>query len=110
MAERRMEVGVLELHRARQYDIRVIRGIGLEVVEDDGEKIVSFETLPNLALVRIARHRIGGVDKKTLHGRVVEFQEALAQLRHVQRTRLRWKKVGPPYCVPVTPEQASRII
>ena len=50
VAVREVQVPVLELRRRRQHDVRVVGGVGLEMLEHDGEQIVARACRASTAL------------------------------------------------------------
>ena len=63
---RLVDVEMLELRRRRQEQIGVVGGVGLEMLEHDGEQIFARETRGDSLRIRRDRHRIRVVDDRSL--------------------------------------------
>ena len=70
-----------------QQDVGVIGGVGLELLEHHGEQIVAAHAGEHRGLIRGDGGGVRVVDHHRLHGRIVQFGERLAQLRHVDDAR-----------------------
>ena len=110
MPVRDQQIAVLDRHRRRQHDVRVARGVGQEVLDDDGEQIVAREAATDLRLMRDARRGIAGVHEERLDRRIVELEQPLAEPRHVQSARLPRPEVVAPQRGPVQAEEAARVV
>ena len=82
-----LEVGVLELHGRGQHDVRILDGVGAEVLGHHREEIGPPQPPPDLRLVRHAGERVAGVDEQRLDRRVAHLEQALPESRHAQRSR-----------------------
>ena len=65
------DVVVLEERRRRQHDVGVARGVGEDLIEDDGEEIVALQPLEHPVLVGHRRQGIAVVDEQHLDRRRV---------------------------------------
>jgi hypothetical protein len=101
---------VLDLHRRRQHEIGVARGVGEDVVHDDGEEIRPRESLADLRLVRCARNRVRGVDEQRLDRRIGEVEQPLAEAGHAERSRDPRAQVVAHQRGPVHAEEAPGVV
>ncbi len=81
------DFGVLGLHGRRQHDIRVIDGVGGEVLDHYGEQVFPGEAPAQGLLLWRARAGIGAIDHYRFDGRIFEVQQVLAHLCVRQGTR-----------------------
>ena len=82
-----VDVGVLELRRRRQHDVRVVAGVGEEEIVHDGEQVGPREAGYDLVRVGAHRHRVVVVDEDRLDRRVCR-QQRITQRRLVDGARL----------------------
>jgi len=85
MSVRFMQIFVLELRRRRQQYVRVIRGIGLEVLEDHREKIFAPQSAQHGLAIGSDRGRIRVVDDHRFDRRIVRLRQRFAEADHVDR-------------------------
>ncbi len=95
----RVRVHMLELGGGRQHDVGVVRRIGLEMLEHDGEQVFAGEAGRHLGRVRRDGHRIGVVDDHGLDLRAELGrggpQQVVADGGHVDGARGVRQQVGP---------------
>ena len=65
-----VDVVVLERRGGRQQQVGEVRGVGLELLVDDGEQVLAREPAPHRLLVGRDRRRVRVVDEERLHGRI----------------------------------------
>ena len=87
MAVRFDDVQMLELRGGGQQDIRVVRSVGLEMLQHDREQIVACKTRRNALRIRCDGHRIrvvndDGFDLRT-ESNVATMQQCVADCVHV---------------------------
>ena len=82
-----VEIGVFQERGRGQQDVGVIGGVGLELFQHHGEQIFAAHPCQHLRLIRGDGRGVGVVDHHRLDGRVVQFRERLAELRHVDDAR-----------------------
>src|SRR5262249_29485039 len=73
---------MLELCRRRQNNVRVICGVRLKMLENNGEQVLAFEALEHALLIRCYGSRIGVVNNDGPHWRIC-IRECIAQSAHV---------------------------
>ena len=97
MAVREMQVPVLELRRRRQHDVRVVGGVGLEVLEHDGEQIVARASREHGVAIRRNGRGIRVVHDQRAHRRAADAgvvrRQRLAEANHVDRAHGR-RQIG----------------
>ena len=71
-----VHVDVLELRGGRQHVVGVVGGVGLEVLEHDGEQVLAREALRHLARLRRHRDRIAVVDDQRVDRRLAPAADA----------------------------------
>ena len=77
---REVEVGVLQEGGRRQQDVGVVGGVGLELLEHDGEQILAAQAAQHRVLIGRDRRGVGVVDHHRLHRRIVQLGQRLPQL------------------------------
>ena len=77
----RVEVGVFEERGDGQNDIGEIGGIGLDLFENDGEKIFAAQTAADGVLIGRNGGGVGVVNDEGFDRRIVERGQRLAELR-----------------------------
>ncbi len=70
MAVGEVEIGVFQEGGGGKQDVGVVGGVGLELFEDHGEKIVAAEAAAHGVLVRGDGGGVGVVDHQGLDGRI----------------------------------------
>ena len=101
---------MLRLHRRRQQQIRVVGGVGREILDHHGEEVLAGEAAAHLRLVRHGGHRVARVDQQRLHRRVLHLQEPLAQACHAQPARAGRPQVVAPEPGPVGAHEAAHVV
>src|ERR1700692_101656 len=103
MAPREHDVELLELCRGGEGGVGIERGIGQELLTDNGEQIFARQATLDLFLLSGHHHRIGVEDKQRLD-RSLERQfagQGRPQTPLVNPGRARPDPVGPTHSVPV---------
>jgi hypothetical protein len=85
VAVRLVQVLVLELRRRGQQHVGVVGGVGLEVLEDDGEEILAAQAGDDVLAIGGDGAGVGVVDDERLHRRIVGARQRLAEAGHVDR-------------------------
>ncbi len=97
MTVREMQVPVLELRGRRQQDVRVVGGVGLEVLEHDGEQIVAPQAFEHDVAIRRNGRGIRVVHDHRAHRRAADAgvfrRQRFAQANHVDRAHRR-RQIG----------------
>ena len=102
---------MLDLHRSRQQDVGVARGVGHEVIDDHGEQIVARQAAPHPGLVRDAGRRVRGQTKSACTGGSSALEQALAEPGHVAAPAPdAGAKVVAPQRRPVDAEEPARVV
>ncbi len=90
------DVVVLEKRRRRQQDVRVPRGVGEDLLEDDGEEILALQPFEHAVLIGHRRQRVAVVDEQHLDRRVPELEQRAAEMVHVDEAGGRLGRVVDP--------------
>ena len=101
---------MLDLHRSRQQDVGVARGVGHEVIDDHGEQVVARQAAAHAGLVRDAGRRVGGQHQQRLHRRIAAIEQAFPEPGHVQGPGRPGAKVVAPQRRPVDAEEPARVV
>ncbi len=89
-----VDVEVLRLHRRRQDDVGIQRGVGHPLLEHDREQILAREAGVHARVIGVAGGGVRVEDDERRDGRVVGLEQRLAEARHVDRARRRRAEVG----------------
>ena len=84
MAVAAVNVEVFELRGGGEQDVRVVRGVGLELLVDDGEEVVAFQAGEYARLIGADGGGVRIVNEECLHGRAGKFSvQGFGEARHV---------------------------
>ena len=78
-----VQVIVLELRGGGEQHVRVVGGVGLEVLEDDGEEVLAPQPAQHALAIGSDRRRVRVVDDHRLDRRIVGLGQRFAEARHV---------------------------
>ena len=83
---------MLGLHRRRQDDVGVQRGVGQALLEHDREQVLAREARVHARVVGVAGGGVRVEDDERRDRRVVGLEQRLAEARHVDRARRRARR------------------